>query len=175
MHHALVVSVLQGLANLGHDGQRLLRLQLALAEQLPQVGSVHVFHEEVVQGAAFLGRRPVGGRRRRQLSGAEVVHGDDVRMAKPGQGAGLAAETRLEGRVLRQLRWENLQGHQAVEVRLAGLVHCTHATGANEFKNFQLGKGRGQFGRCWRHKAAGSRPVGCRHGFFGGRRLGLAR
>jgi len=172
MHHALIVGVLQGLANLGHDGQRLLRLQLALAEQLPQVGPVHVFHEEVVQRPTFLGGRALACR---QLGAAEVVHGDDVRMAKPGQRAGLAAETRLEGRVLRQLRWENLQGHQAVEVRLAGLVHCTHATGANEFKNFQLGKGRGQFGRCWRHKAAGSRPVGCRHGFFGGRRLGLAR
>ena len=80
---ALLVGVLQGVADLRHDPQRLLRLQVAVAQQLPQVDAVHVLHDEVVEAAGL----------------AEIVDGDDVGMAEPGQGAGLAVEALGEGGV----------------------------------------------------------------------------
>ena len=46
---AFVVGELQGLADLRHDRQRLLRRQLAGLHQLPQIHAVDVLHEEVVQ------------------------------------------------------------------------------------------------------------------------------
>ena len=53
---AVVVGVLQGLADLRHDGQGLARRELAGVQQPPQVHAVDEFHEEVVEGARDGGR-----------------------------------------------------------------------------------------------------------------------
>ena len=96
MDDPFVVRVLERLADLGDDRQRLARLELAACQQLPQVHAIDVLHEEVVQAAGL----------------AEVVQGDDVRVIEPGQGAGLAGESLREpgdasdmvGRILRATR-----------------------------------------------------------------------
>ena len=49
MDDALVVGILQCVANLRHDGQRLARGNAPGVQQLPQVHAVHEFHQEVVK------------------------------------------------------------------------------------------------------------------------------
>ena len=50
--HAVVVGVLQGVANLRHDGQGFLGCELARVQQPPQVHAVDELHEEVVERSA---------------------------------------------------------------------------------------------------------------------------
>ena len=45
---ALLVGVLQRLANLRHDGQRLVRRNLAGQQQLAQIQAIHKFHQQVI-------------------------------------------------------------------------------------------------------------------------------
>ena len=59
--HAVVVGVLQGLADLRDDGQGLLRRQLAGIQQPAEAQAVDELHEEVVQTALTPGPSP-GGR-----------------------------------------------------------------------------------------------------------------
>ena len=56
--HAMVVGVLQGLADLRDDGQGLLGRQLAGVQQLAEVQAVDELHEEVVQTALTPGPSP---------------------------------------------------------------------------------------------------------------------
>ena len=51
MDDAFVVGVLQRVADLRHDRQRLGRRQAARLDELPQVGAVDVLHHEVVKSA----------------------------------------------------------------------------------------------------------------------------
>jgi hypothetical protein len=67
---------------------------------------------------------------------------DDVRVAEPGQHAGLAVEALDEGGIPGEIVREDFQRHQAVELRLAGLVNRAHAAGPDEFEDFQLGEMR---------------------------------
>src|SRR5262249_40949702 len=67
--HALVVRVLQGVADLRYDLQRLSRGQRPTLQEVTQVPAVHVLHREVVKAARV----------------TEIVDGDDIRMVEPGQ------------------------------------------------------------------------------------------
>ena len=49
---AFVMGELQGVADLRHDGQRLLRRHAAGLDRLPQVHAVNVLHDEVEEFAA---------------------------------------------------------------------------------------------------------------------------
>jgi len=136
MHDALLVGELKRLTDLRHDGQRLLRLDMPFTQQVAQGHPVHVFHQQEEHPARL----------------AKVVNGDDVRMTQPGQGLGLALKAFCELRLGALLRRENLQGHQAVELRLACLVHHAHAAAAEALEDLELGETRGDL-------------VGRRHGF----------
>ena len=54
VHDAFVVRILEGLANLGDDLQRLGRGEFAGPFNLPQVRAIHILHEEVVQTGEWL-------------------------------------------------------------------------------------------------------------------------
>ena len=117
--------------------------ELARVQQPPQVHAVDKLHEEVVEGpSAALGR--AGDPSSRQARGdgrlAEIVDRDDVRMAEHGHRPGFAGEPLGEGRVLADLRREDLQRHQPVEPLLAGLVDHAHAAPADQFQDLQVGK-----------------------------------
>ncbi len=56
MDHAVIVGVLQGLADLRHDGQGLFGRELAGVQQPPQVHAVDELHEEVVETAGTIDR-----------------------------------------------------------------------------------------------------------------------
>jgi hypothetical protein len=96
---------------------------MARLDRLAEVHAVHVFHEEVEQA--------VGGL-------AKVMHADDMRMAQPCQGAGLAGEALGEGRVAAGLRRQDLHRNQAVQTLLPRLVDRAHAAAAEKFDNLQL-------------------------------------
>jgi hypothetical protein len=124
VHDPFVVGVLQRLANLRHDRQRLLRLQVPGPEHLPQVCPVHELHEEVIQPAHL----------------AEVVDRDDARVAQARQGLGYAGEPLGERRVGPRLGGQDLQGCQPVELRLPDLVHGPHPALADQLEDFQPAK-----------------------------------
>ena len=58
--HAVVVGVLQGVADLRDDGQGFLRRELARVQQPPQVHPVDKLHEEVVERSVVPGPSPDG-------------------------------------------------------------------------------------------------------------------
>ena len=136
MDDPLVVGVLQGIADLRHDGQRLARRQTPGFEQLAQVHPVHELHEKVEQ--------PVGL--------AELVERDDAGMVELGQRLGLAGEAFGKGRVVADARRQDFQGDDAVERLLPGFVDRAHAALADESQDFQLGKRLDQFFGCRRHE-----------------------
>ena len=129
VHDALLVRELQRLANLRHDGQRLLRRDLPRLEQLAQAHAVHELHQQVVEAVGL----------------AEVVHGDDVGVVQPGQRLGFALEALGEAGFGDLLRRQDLQGDDPVELGLAGLVNDAHAAAAEAFEDFELGKVPGDF------------------------------
>ena len=85
---ALVVGVLEGVANLRHDGQRLARRDPAGAQQLPQAHPVHILHQQVIDPVRL----------------AELEEGDDVRMQQLGQRLGFAGEAFGKGGVVTAAR-----------------------------------------------------------------------
>jgi len=134
---AQIVGKLERVANLRHDGQRFARRDAARREQLAQRDAIHEFHEQVIHSARL----------------AEIMDGDDVRVAQPRQGLGLLFEAPGEGGVFLPFRREDFQGDQAVEAGLARFVHDTHPAASQALDDFQLGKvfgeiaGRGRGGR----------------------------
>ena len=134
------MGVLEGVANLRHDGQGLARRDPAGAQQLAQAHPVHVLHQEIVNPVRL----------------AELVERDDVRMIQPGQRLGLAGEPFGERRVLPDAGRQDLEGDQAVEFLLAGLIDGAHAALADQFQDFQLGEERRQFRHRRRRKCPAS-------------------
>ena len=141
MDHALVVRVLERIANLRNDLQRLARGQATSLFELAQIRAIHELHEEEVEAGEGLG----DGVWRLGRSAAELVNRDDVRMTQPRQGPGFAIEPLLEVRAVRALPRQNLQRHEAVERRLSRLVNRAHSARAEQAEEFELGKQPGDF------------------------------
>ena len=59
-------------------------------------------------------------------------------MVEPGQRLGLAREPLGKARVLLLLAGQDLQRHEAVQPRLAGLIDHAHAAAPEAFQDFQL-------------------------------------
>jgi hypothetical protein len=64
MDDALIVSILQGIADLRNDGQRLRWLHAPVPQDFAQIHTIHKFHHQV--------KKPLGF--------TEVVDGDDLWM-----------------------------------------------------------------------------------------------
>ena len=124
MDDSLIVGILQGLTDLRHYGQDLLRRQLAGVKRLPKVDALDKLHHEVVELCGL----------------ARVVNRHNVRMAQPGHCPGLTGEAFGEGRISAHLRWQNLQGNQPVQSRLTSLVDRPHPADTQQFENLQLRK-----------------------------------
>ncbi len=124
MHDAVLVGVLQGLADGRHDGERLLRAEAGAAHGLAEVHPVHELHEQVEKAARF----------------AEIVHGDNVRMIQCRQRPRLMGEALSEGGVLLLLGGQQLQRHEAVQRLLPCFVDHAHAATADAFEDLQLGE-----------------------------------
>lgn len=119
---AFAMGVLEGLADLPHPAGDVLRGESAGLDEGVQVGALDVLHHEVEPPVARL---------------AEIVDCDDVGVAEPGHGAGLALETLREmepGGVLApgEARRQDLDGDEPVEALLTGLVDRAHPAATEE-------------------------------------------
>ncbi len=149
MHDAVLVRVLQRLADRRHDGQRLLRREAARLHRLPQIHAIHELHEQVVKPA----RLP------------EIVDRDDVRMIERRERLGLVRETFGKLRIGHPLRREQLQRDQAAQRLLPRLIDHAHPAAPEKLDDFELRKMRRDFlRRRWRERRRPfARQDGVRH------------
>ena len=122
MNDAFVVRKLQGVTDLRDDCQRFGRPQSAGSNRLSQVGSVDVFHDEIIQSVRF----------------TKVVHGDDGRVIQHGQCPCLAHEAFGKGGILADFWRKDFQGDVAVELRLTRFVNGSHSPFAQQLDDLEL-------------------------------------
>src|SRR5262249_33939568 len=120
--HAFLVGVLEGVTYLDRQPQYFVCPEPAGVNGLAQAVASDELHEEVVEAVAL----------------AEVIDGDNVGVAEPGEGAGLAGEALGEGGIPAGNRRQDLEGGQPIEPRLVGLVDRSHATAADQLQDLQL-------------------------------------
>jgi hypothetical protein len=89
-------------------------------ERVPEGLSVHPFHGDVVDGLVV------------QLLHADLVDRDDVRMVQRRRGACLLGETLQPAAIRDERGRKDLQGHDALEVRVGGLVDRAHPSRTQE-------------------------------------------
>ena len=121
---ALVMGVLQGIADLLDDLDRLAGGERGVADEFLEVGAVHELHEEVEQVIPL----------------AEVEDGDDVGMLEPCQGLRFTLEAQGEVGVMLRGAGEDLERHIAIEPGLPGVIHGTHASSSEQANDFQIGE-----------------------------------
>ena len=73
---------------------------------------------------------------RRFGMGADVVHGEDVRVVQRRRGAGFLLESMQAIDVGRKCRGKDFDRNMTSESRIAGPIHLTHPAGAEHFLNF---------------------------------------
>lgn len=105
------MGLVQGLGDLHAVAKHLVDRKWPARDALRERFTLQQFHDQVVV--------------------TDVIERADVRMVELRDGLGLALEPKPELRVLRELRRQNLDGHAAVEPRVASLPHLTHAARAN--------------------------------------------
>jgi hypothetical protein len=148
---AVVVGILERVADLRHDRQRLSRSHAPGIQQLPKVDPVHVLHHKEEQPVRL----------------AEFMDGDDVRMIEFGQCFGLAGKSVGERRISGNAGRQDFYRHQPVQFLLAGLIHGAHAAAADKFQDLQGREPGRQLGGLW------WRPARQQLGVGGGQAIGL--
>ena len=133
----LVMGELEGITNLGHDGQRFPRGDAPGVEQLPQIHAIHKFHEEKVEA----------------IRAAKFVDSDDTGMVEFGEGSGFTGEALGKRGIVADVGREDFESHDAVELLLSRLVDSTHAALTDKLENFELGKPGRKFGQRGRGEA----------------------
>src|SRR5437660_9431895 len=98
MDESLIMGELERFADLRNDLQGLTRRKFAGCFDLPQIRSVHIFHEEIVQA----------------IGPAKVIYRDDIRVTESGQRARFAGEAFREAGVVSRLRGKNLERDQPI-------------------------------------------------------------
>jgi hypothetical protein len=126
---AALVGALERVAHRRDEGEGLCRGEAFRFEDLAQVFAIHIFHEQIEIAAGF----------------AEVVNGDDVRMAQGRQSAGFAGEALRERRVGRAFWSKQLECNPALQGLLAGFVNHAHAAPAEARMDLELREERREF------------------------------
>ena len=117
VHEAGGVGGGEGLEHGVEEHERLLgRERAVLPQDVAQRPARDVLHREVDQAVVL----------------ALVVHRDDMAVGEPGGGARLALEARDEGLVVRQVRVHDLEGDDAVQAQVEGLVDGRHAAAGEQ-------------------------------------------
>ncbi len=127
VHDALVMRVLQRIADLRNDRQRLPGRNPARLKELPQRDSVHKLHDQV----------------KHVLGLAEIVNGHNVWVREFRKRFRLQHESLRKCLILLSLRRKDFQGDHAIERLLKGLVNDPHAASAETFQQLKVGKESG--------------------------------
>ena len=123
VHHSLRVGEGEPVADLLHDAELLRDLREGpLLDELPEVGSLEQLHRHVD----------------RSLLLAEVIDGDDVRVIEVGGGLGLLLEALTGFVVAADAFRDGLDGDEAPEHRVVGLVDLAHGPLADLAQDFVL-------------------------------------
>ena len=130
VNDAGVVGVLERVAELRDDAQRLARRELARAQDVAQVGAVDEFHHDVVAARDF----------------SEFMDGDDVLMRQRRERPGFPVEALDELGILGQIVRQHLDGDVAFELRLSRAVNGAHSAAADPFDDLDAGDRRGRLG-----------------------------
>jgi hypothetical protein len=140
---ALVVRVLERVADLGHDRQGLARREAALAHQPAQVRALDELHQQEPALARL----------------AEIVDAHDAGMVEPREQACLAQEALGEARVPGRAGREDLERDVAVELPVPRAVDDPHAALADELADLEQRERAGELGRrrCRRARARDGR------------------
>ncbi len=110
MDDTLSVSVIQSIAHLGENGDYVLKPEPSRLNQSLQDFSLHIFHDEVERGVGF----------------SKIVDPDDIAVSEAGHGPCLPLESLNEGFIRAGIDDKDLNRHQAVKPRMAGLVVGAH-------------------------------------------------
>lgn len=128
MEDALLVGVLEGLANFRDDGERFTGREAARAHRLAEIQAIDILHNKIIEPTGL----------------AEIMHCDDVRMVQFGQKARFAIETLGEMRVGRECFGQKFERDDPVQARLTRFEDKAHATTPDEFKKLELRENGGE-------------------------------
>ena len=132
MDDALAVRVVERIADLRDEFERLGGVQAGAVQDLAEVGAIDELHDEVEMAFARL---------------AEIVDRDDAGVLELGEGARLAAEAGDELLVGGDFGGEELDGDGAVERGLPAFIDSAHAALADEGFDGVLWEEAGEFFR----------------------------
>ncbi len=124
MHDLLLVHVGHPVAHLVHDVDLLRQAELAVADHVGQIPSLEQLHRHEEVPLVF----------------TVVVHLDDVGVIQLCCGLGLAAEARDPLLFGGHVRRQNLDRHDAAELRVLAAVDDTHRTLADLFDQLEAAK-----------------------------------
>ena len=120
MDDPLLVRRFERLHDLLRDGQRFVDRHGAASNPLGEILAFDQFHHEGLDAVCLL--QPIEGR--------------NVRMIQGGQCPGFARESGHAFGVGRECLRQNFDRHRALEPRIAGAIHLTHAARAEGGENF---------------------------------------
>ncbi len=109
--------------DLGGVPQRVFQWQGALGEPRLERLPLDILHHQIL-------RRLPGARRRDQ--GADVVQRANVWMVQRGHGPRFAFEPLARLRVVRHVRWQDLDRHRAVQAGITRAIDLAHAAGTEQ-------------------------------------------
>jgi len=115
MNDSLLVRRFERLRDLSRDRERFIDRNRASRDPLGKILALDEFHHQPGDVPAFL----------------EAVDVRDVRMIQRGQRLRFARESREAVRIMREGIWQDLDRDVAVQFRIAGTVHLSHATFAD--------------------------------------------
>src|SRR5579885_1273487 len=113
----------EGIGNLNSEGKNGLKFERTPGDHVLESDTVKELHDDV--GFALLI--------------AYVVNRADIRMIQSRRGLRLTTKTGKRLRVAGNFFGQELQRDEAVQARVLGLVHHSHAAAAKLFKNFVVG------------------------------------
>ncbi len=120
--HALLVGLLEARRDLERDFDRLVYLERPRGERFLEAPSLDERHRD----------------ERRALGLSDLMDGADIRVVESRRGAGLLDETGFRFRVALELGGKELQGDDAAEARILGLVDHAHAALADLVEDFVM-------------------------------------
>jgi hypothetical protein len=120
VRHAFAVGLVQGVRHLDGVLEHLLQRERTFRQPLGQRFALQVLHHQEIDSVLM----------------SDVVEDADVRMIQSGDRPRFAVEALAHVGPTGKVCGQHLDGYDAVEPRVAGLIHLSHAPGADERDDF---------------------------------------
>jgi hypothetical protein len=120
VHNPAAMRLVQRIRGLHPVLQHLLKRPRSFLQPLSKGFSLHALHHQVID----------------PILTPNVMQHADVRMIQARDGFGFALEALLANRIRRELRWQNLDCHGALEARVSRPIHFAHPACAKRRRDF---------------------------------------